>query len=256
MFHPFKSISKASLMTIVISAPLLISSISATKKTTENVSKSELVDSKKLVVLTAKEIILRKATSIYDELNLKAAGLNEEAFLLAWQGYQNLLTQGKLQKESILSICDFSQSSRKKRLYIVDLEEKKLLVNTYVAHGRNSGGEYAKSFSNKMDSHKSSLGFYITGNTYMGGHGLALNLSGVEKGINDKAKARKIVVHGSNYIGANFIKYNKFNGRSFGCPAIPARETKKIIQTIKNGTCLFIYHPNKKYMEQSSIINS
>ncbi|MFM2363546.1 MAG: hypothetical protein RLZZ316_2448 [Bacteroidota bacterium] len=141
-------------------------------------------------------------------------------------------------------------------MYVIDLEQQKVLINTYVAHGRNSGAEYARSFSNSPESHKSSLGFYVTKTTYYGGHGLALTIDGVERGINDRALARKIVVHGSNYVGSSFIKFNKFNGRSFGCPAVPANQTQAVINTIKNGSCLFIYHPNKKYIAQSKILNS
>ena len=131
-----------------------------------------------------------------------------------------------------------------------------MLINTYVAHGRKSGSEYARSFSNSMQSHKSSLGFYVTEKTYYGDHGLALKIHGLERGFNDKAAARNIVIHGSEYVGPDFIKFNKYNGRSFGCPAVPSSEADEVIQAIKNGTCLFIYHPTKKYIARSKILNS
>ncbi len=204
---------------------------------------------------TRTELMAEEAAMVYSSMKLNKAGLSKKAFDYAWKGYKNLLQKGKLRNPGILSICDFSQSSRKKRLYIVDLTEQKLLVNTYVAHGRQSGAEYAKSFSNVPESNKSSLGFYVTRNTYYGQDGLALKIDGVEKGINDKANARNIVIHGSDYVGEAFIKRNPFNGRSFGCPAIPEKHTKKIIQTIKNGTCLFIYHPTKNYLVNSRILN-
>jgi hypothetical protein len=124
-----------------------------------------------------------------------------------------------------------------------------------VAHGRNSGKEYAAKFSNKPESLQSSLGFYVTRSTYYGSHGLALTIDGVESGINDKAERRKIVVHGSEYVGANYLRFSKYMGRSFGCPAVPAKQTRTIINTIKNGTCFFIYHPSKKYKETSTILN-
>ena len=161
-----------------------------------------------------------------------------------------------LTNTDVLSICDFSQSSRRKRLYVIDIDAMKLLINTHVAHGRNSGNEYAKSFSNSIESHKSSLGFYITRQTYWGGHGLALEIDGLERGINDKANERKIVVHGSDYVGDKFLRYNPFNGRSFGCPAVPSKVTSKVINTIKNGSCFFIYHPTKNYISKSRILNS
>lgn len=202
------------------------------------------------------EALMAQAGIMYDSLRLRKTGLSKKAFEYAWTGHQRLVKRNKIYRESILSICDFSQSSRRKRLYIFDVVSKKLLLNTYVAHGRNSGGEYARAFSNRPESHQSSLGFYITRNIYFGDHGLALKIDGLEKGFNDRADERNIVIHGSRYVGADFLKYNRFNGRSFGCPAVPSRLTPKVIHTIKNGTCLFIYHPTKKYLNQSRILNS
>ncbi len=161
-----------------------------------------------------------------------------------------------MDKKSILSICDFSQSSKNKRLYIIDVENMKLVLNTYVAHGKNSGSEYAKSFSNSPESLKSSLGFYVTRNTYNGCHGLSLKIQGLEKGFNDKADERNIVVHGSDYVGYDFVRFNHFSGRSFGCPAVPSRQTPLVINAIKEGSCLFIYHPTKQYLTHSKILNS
>lgn len=192
---------------------------------------------------------------IYDSLKLEKKGLKKEAFKYAYTGYKKLEEEGKLNKEGIITICDFSQSSKSKRLYLIDLNECKLLLNTYVAHGRNSGGEYARKFSNKPESKQSSLGFYTTKRTYHGGHGLALTLSGLEPGFNDKAERRKIVVHGSQYIGDNYKRWGKYMGRSFGCPAIPMKQSKTLINTIKDGSCLFIYHPSKNYLAGSKILN-
>lgn len=193
--------------------------------------------------------------TIYDSLRLEENGLNKDAFKYAYTGYKKLMEEGRLNKEGLITICDFSQSSKRKRLYLIDLNNYKILLNTYVAHGRNSGGEYAKKFSNKPESRQSSLGFYTTKRTYYGSHGLALTLSGLEPGFNDKAERRKIVVHGSKYIGDNFLRWGKFMGRSFGCPAVPMRMSKILINTIKDGSCLFIYHPNKNYLTESRILN-
>ena len=192
---------------------------------------------------------------IYDSLKLGKKGLKKEAFNFAYTGYKKLEEEGKLNKEGLITICDLSQSSRRKRLYLIDLNECKLLLNTYVAHGKNSGGEYARKFSNKPESLQSSLGFYRTKTTYYGGHGLALTISGLEPGFNDKAERRKIVVHGSQYIGDNYRRWGKFMGRSFGCPAVPMKQSKILINTIKDGSCLFIYHPSKTYLKGSKILN-
>jgi L,D-transpeptidase catalytic domain len=192
---------------------------------------------------------------IYDSLQLEKRGLKKEAFIYAYTGYKKLEEEGKLNKEGLITICDFSQSSKRKRLYLIDLNECKLLLNTYVAHGKNSGGEYARKFSNRPESRQSSLGFYTTKTTYYGGHGLALTLSGLEPGFNDKAERRKIVLHGSLYIGDNYKRWGKYMGRSFGCPAVPMKQSKTLINTIKDGSCLFIYHPSKNYLSGSKILN-
>lgn len=201
------------------------------------------------------DVIAKESAMIYDSLKLEELGLNEKAFQYAYVGFTTLRNKGKLKNTNIISIADFSQSSCKKRLYIIDLTEMKVIKNTYVAHGRGSGSEFASSFSNIPQSHKSSLGFYITGNTYKGQHGLSLQINGIEKGINDKALARRIVVHGSKYVGEGFLETNPFTGRSFGCPAVPQDETEDIINTIKEGSCLFIYHPSKIYLGKSKILN-
>jgi hypothetical protein len=197
-----------------------------------------------------------EVTNLYQEIDLKEIGLTKKAFEYALKGYYYLLEHHWLNKTNILSICDLSQSSRNKRLYVVDLDQKKVLINTYVAHGRNSGTEYANSFSNNPSSHKTSLGFYVTQGTYYGNNGLSLKIRGMEKGFNDRANGRNIVVHGSEYVGPDFLNMNRFCGRSYGCPAVPSDESGTIIDLIKEGSCLFIYHPTKKYTAKSKILNS
>lgn len=193
--------------------------------------------------------------SLYSALDLQQEGLSKKAFRYAWKGYCILRHRRQLDNPDVLTICDFSQSSTKKRLYIIDLQQGTLLLRTYVAHGRNSGREFATRFSNRPESHQSSLGFYITSNTYVGEHGLSLRMTGVERGINDKALARNIVVHGAHYAAEDFMETNKVCGRSYGCPAVPDIESEEVIETIKNGSCLFIYHPTPKYIQQSRILN-
>ena len=197
-----------------------------------------------------------EVASLYEQTDLKEMGLSQKALEYALKGYYYLLEHHRLARTNILSICDLSQSSRNKRMYIVDLEQKKVLINTYVAHGRNSGTEYAHSFSNNPRSHKSSLGFYVTEATYQGNNGLSLRLRGQERGFNDRADGRNIVIHGSEYVGPDYLRMNSFTGRSFGCPAVPADDIDTVIDTIKEGSCLFIYHPTTKYISRSKILNS
>jgi hypothetical protein len=192
---------------------------------------------------------------LYDEMNLQEYGLSKEAFDYACKGYQKLIKQNLVNQTDYLTICDFSQSSKQKRLYILDMAEGKLVLNTYVAHGKNSGLEYATRFSNRSSSQQSSLGFYVTQNTYFGEHGLSLRLVGVDRGFNDKALRRHIVIHGADYIEEDWLRRSNYMGRSFGCPAVPGNESNTIINTIKNGTCLFIYHPNRNYLLKSKILN-
>jgi len=192
---------------------------------------------------------------LYERLNLQQKGLSMQAFEYAYKGYLRLLQKKMISKEDYLTICDFSQSSNNKRLYLVDMINNKVILNTYVAHGRNSGGEYATRFSNRSKSLQSSLGFYITRNTYYGEHGLSLRLTGLEKGYNDKALRRNIVVHGADYIGDKRLQRNNYMGRSYGCPAIPRKECSELINKIKNGSCIFIYHPSKNYLQGSKILN-
>ncbi len=193
---------------------------------------------------------------LYAAVNLEETGLARNVFDLAITGLRKLDTEGKLNNPNIVTIADYSQSSNKKRLYVIDLKDRKLLFNTYVAHGRNTGGEYARSFSNEEGSLKSSLGFYITENPIVGSHtGFALMINGVEKGINDHAVQRAIIIHAADYATENFIKKYGRLGRSLGCPALPPDMNKPIIERIKGGTCLFIYNPDNKYICSSSLLN-
>lgn len=186
---------------------------------------------------------------VYNSLRLKEAGLSMEGFRFAWNGFQ----KEKFTK-SILAIADFSQSSRHKRLYVIDLKENKLLYNTYVAHGRNSGEEYARQFSNKNSSYQSSLGFYRALTTYQGKHGLSLKLQGLETNINNRAFERAIVMHGAEYVSEDFIRRTGRLGRSQGCPAISIADTKKLISMLCNGAGLFLYYPDATYLKQSKLI--
>lgn len=192
--------------------------------------------------------------SLYEELELSNLGLSKQAYEYAIKGYQLLSVQGKIKKDNILSIVDFSQPSRNKRLYVIDLKNNKVLFNTFVSHGRNSGREMAKEFSNQPESFKSSLGFFITGETYTGKHGYSLRLLGEEKGINDNALSRAIVMHSAAYVSEYVAKSQGYVGRSLGCPALPVDLYKPIIENIKGGSCLFLYSPDKYYVSHSNIL--
>ena len=216
---------------------------------------------KSLPTLSLKEIKLtpkknfspkNPAEEIYRQLQFTDEKLNFEVFEKAFLGFQNLKKSRKLVSSAkLLSICDFSLSSNRKRLWVIDLDEKKVLFNTLVAHGKGTGEEFATNFSNTEDSHQSSLGFYVTEQTYNGDNGYSMRLFGMDRGYNDAALERCIVMHGANYVSENFIKSEKRLGRSWGCPAVSREMAQPIINKIKNGTCLFIYYPDEKYLASS-----
>lgn len=196
--------------------------------------------------------IEQKSAIYYSRLQLGSMGLPQVAFNLAVNGWEKLKAKGLVNKD-IIAICDFTQSSTQKRLYIIDMQQGKVLFNTLVAHGKNTGDEFARSFSNEPSSYKSSLGFYSTQQTYEGQHGLSLKLKGLEKGFNDKAEERAIVLHGAEYVSDNFACEQGRLGRSWGCPAVPYEEHEAIINTLKDGSCLFIYYPDKSYLSGSRL---
>nr|WP_315144126.1 murein L,D-transpeptidase catalytic domain family protein [uncultured Flavobacterium sp.] len=187
--------------------------------------------------------------SVYHNLNANQFILPQfDSFSEALKGYYKLKEKGLVKKE-ILTLVDFSLSSNTKRLWVIDLATNTILFQSLVAHGRNTGEEFATNFSNKMSSFQSSLGFYVTGEVYKGKHGLSLKLDGLEKGINCNARSRAVVIHGADYVSESFIRQHKRLGRSQGCPALPNDLTLPIINTIKEQSILFIYHPSRKSEE-------
>ena len=230
------------------------SSFKANSKKATNISAAPAVE--KTSVEEGNTLSVEAASSlIYDSLHLADLGMSKEVLQYAYKGQQQLAERGVLNNENIIAICDFSQSSDKKRLYIIDTKNYRVLINTYVAHGKNSGLNYAQRFSNTHESLQSSLGFYVTKGTYFGKHGLSLKLEGLERGFNDNAESRAVVMHGAEYIGDSRAG-SAYMGRSFGCPAVPQAQSQKIINMLKNGTCLFIYHPTQKYLNASQILNA
>lgn len=192
---------------------------------------------------------------LYTSLDLGTLGLSREAFEYGLTGYERLVNEGKIRKDNLLSILDFSMPSGKKRLFVIDIATGELVFHTYAAHGRNSGTSLATQFSNEHNSFKSSLGFYITGETYNGKHGTSLRLKGEEQGINDNALSRGIVIHGAAYVDESIVKQQGFIGRSQGCPALSGSVYKEVINTIKSGSCLFLYSPDKQYVSNSKMLS-
>lgn len=221
------------------------------------------------------ESALAKATPVKEEMEKKAEPTAEEkidllfeefaavnanmpsklSFTYALTGYNKLEGEKKI-KNKLLSIVDFSLPSTEKRLWILDMESSKVLYHTYVSHGKNTGGNMATKFSNTPNSLQSSLGFYVTAETYYGKNGLSLFIDGMEEKFNSKARERYVVIHGADYARESSIKRLGRLGRSYGCPAVPTEVSKEIINKIKGGSALFIYHTNENYILNSTYLNS
>jgi hypothetical protein len=195
------------------------------------------------------------AISLYETMALQKRGLDFECFRYALIGYFNLKGEGSIKKEGIISIIDLRKSCNERRFYTIDLVKRKVIYHTFVAHGKGSGDLYARQFSNRRGSLKSSLGFFVTGKTYDGEYGYSLYLFGKERGFNDKARTRRIVIHGAYYVGSSALARNGKIGQTLGCPALPAGPHIAIIDTIKGGTCLFQFYDDKKYLAQSILLD-
>jgi hypothetical protein len=194
-----------------------------------------------------------KASIIYNDLD--ADELSYDAFILAYEGFNRIFSKQMIDNDSLLTIIDYSLPSDQKRLWIIDIKNQKVLENTLVAHGKASGTLIAESFSDLPQSHQSCLGFFVTGKTYVGKHGYSLILNGIEEGINKNARKRSIVFHGASYVSTTFIEKNGRLGRSFGCPALPLDQNARIIDLIKDNTCVFIYSTDQAYLTHSKLIN-
>ncbi|OCH99267.1 hypothetical protein A8135_08465 [Legionella jamestowniensis] len=187
-------------------------------------------------------------------LSQKAPQLNKKVLKLALTAYKKAADKGAV-KKPVLTVIDYSLPSNKQRMWVFDVRRERLLYNTYVAHGRNSGDRVAHHFSNRLSSKESSLGTYITRNTYIGSKGYSLNLQGLERGFNDNAYNRRVVIHGAWYVEPDFIKKSGRAGRSWGCPSIAKTLAKPVINTIKNGSVVFAYYPDSYYLSHSGYVS-
>ncbi len=200
---------------------------------------------------------LSSAVLKYQNINFEdSKELRFEVFELALKGFEKLKREGEISLSvSTLSIVDFSLSSNEPRFWVIDVESGNVLFNSLVAHGKNTGEEFAKDFSNRESSLQSSIGFYRTDQTYQGSNGYSLRLHGLDSGYNDRALERAIVMHGANYVSEDFGRKHQRIGRSWGCPAVPSKLAHSIIDTIKEGSVLFHYYPDETYLASSKWLN-
>lgn len=220
-----------------------------------NTTNTPKIAAKSKAVSNVVSSIDSKIQLIYESLQPNQFQIpNEECFAEALKGFYELKEKGLI-KRDILTLVDFSLSSNVKRLWIINLATNEIILQSLVAHGRNTGDEFANNFSNTPESFKSSLGFYATGEVYNGKHGISLKLDGLEKGLNDSARKRAVVIHGAEYVSESFIRDHKRLGRSQGCPAVPVEFAPEIISMIKGQSCLYIYHPSINNLKQFKLIS-
>ncbi len=208
------------------------------------------------VEIKTEKTFKEKVADLYETFSLNNATMpNLPVFEKAMNGYSKLDEAGKV-SNPLLTIVDFDLSSKKKRMWILNMDTQQVIFNTFVAHGKNTGVEFAKNFSNTVNSHQSSLGFYVTGETYYGKNGLSLFIDGMEKGFNSNARKRYVVIHGADYAEPEFINRVGRLGRSYGCPAVPNKIAKNLINTIKGKSVVYIHKNNKNYQSKSEYLNS
>lgn len=186
-------------------------------------------------------------------LKSQARNIDDKVLRLALTAYMNTHKHGYVGKQ-ILTVIDYSKPSTQKRMWVFDLRNNRTLFNTFVAHGKNSGGVNSNSFSNHPGSLKSSLGVFVTDTTYTGKNGYSLRLRGLDRGFNDSAYSRAIVVHGAAYASAANAARGQGLGRSWGCPAVSPALAKPIINTIKDRSVVFAYYPDRKWLSQSTFL--
>ena len=207
-----------------------------------------------------RQLALKKAElnikELYNELNAAQYDLSFTAFRYAYIGYQTLKKQHRLNEKELFSIIDFTKDCNSKRFYTIDLQKMKIVFYTYVAHGKKSGERVPNSFSDVIESNKSSIGFYITGSTYNGSNGYSLMLHGHEKGYNSNLAKRSVVIHAADYANEDYIARNGRMGRSLGCPALPENINTEEINTIKEKTMIFAYYNDPKYLKTSKYLNA
>ncbi|MHB9313875.1 murein L,D-transpeptidase catalytic domain family protein [Fusobacterium polymorphum] len=212
-----------------------------TENITENIQQPVEQKTQKIVV---------DVKSVYDSLNIKSK-IDYSIFQKAYLGY----VQISHKNPGVLIIIDYTKPSNEERFYVLDLNKKKLIYSTRVAHSKNSGLEIPLEFSDDPNSYQSSLGFFVTLGEYNGAYGYSLRLKGLEENINANAEDRAIVIHGGDIVEDEYIKKFGFAGRSLGCPVLPNSLTREIIDFIKHGRVLFIYGNDEEYIDESTYLS-
>jgi hypothetical protein len=192
--------------------------------------------------------------SLAKQLLRQAPGLKAEVLRMALRATGCAAEQGLVKRKDLLTVIDYSLPSSQPRLFVFDLSAKKILFRELVAHGKNSGDKFASFFSNSPGSLATSLGLFVTADTYVGSNGYSLRLQGLEEGVNDLAMDRAIVMHGAPYVSRAAIRALGRIGRSWGCPAVRKEIARKMIDTLRGGSPIFAYYPDQDWLQQSTFV--
>lgn len=206
--------------------------------------------------LTVQSAAAPKKASVYTASRVTdLGGIAPDVLSLALRAVQCGVASGDLEAPPTLTVIDYSRPSVEPRLWVFDLKSGKLLFKELVAHGRNTGENMATRFSDSMNSHQSSLGLFVTSDTYVGSNGYSLRLDGLEPGFNARARERAIVMHGAPYVDAKLAVSRGRLGRSWGCPALREAVARDVIDTIRGGGVIFSYYPDTDWLESSKFLN-
>ena len=216
----------------------------------ENLMTENITENSQQPVEQKPQKIIVDVKSVYDSLNIKNK-IDYSIFQKAYLGYVQISNKNP----GVLIIIDYTKPSNEERFYVLDLNNKKLVYSTRVAHSKNSGLEIPLEFSDDPNSYQSSLGFFVTLGEYNGAYGYSLRLKGLEENINANAEDRAIVIHGGDIVEDEYIKKFGFAGRSLGCPVLPNSLTREIIDFIKHGRVLFIYGNDEEYIDESTYLS-
>ena len=191
---------------------------------------------------------------LLERLSAAAPAADPQVLALALEARECAMQAETAPASDRLAVIDYSRPSTEPRLWVFDLREGKLLFAEHVAHGKGSGENHATAFSNRDGSHQSSLGLFLTAETYQGGNGYSMRMDGLEPGVNDAARDRMIVMHGAGYVDPLTAALQGRLGRSFGCPAVRREVARQMIDTLKQGQLLFAYYPDENWLEASRFL--
>jgi hypothetical protein len=207
-----------------------------------------------LALASASSAAHAASPSLLSRLSAAAPNANPKVIELALQAHECAIGTGVAPRATRLAVIDYSRPSTERRMWVFDLARQKLMYDEYVAHGSGTGDNMARNFSNQDGSHQTSLGLFTTGETYVGGNGYSLRMDGLEKGVNDNARARAIVIHGAPYVNPALAKSQGRIGRSWGCPALRPEVAREVIDNLKQGQMLFAYYPDKNWLAHSPFL--